>query len=751
MHKVAWLILAAALVACADSGRAGPVAFEYPCAILDVHDADHSCWTGMGTSGSYPMPIVLERWLVGAPPSAESAVTLPVDHWIDLAFSGRLADGDGNDITLVETGKAGEQALLFVTDGSDQEYLLTRVAVANLAIQGLSHIGVDLAGLSLPFVPRAVRLVALDLGGQSPGFDLGTVQARVSRDCGPEAACPNPVCGAKDIHPNVKLTWLPSCSAEQQVLYLGAVESEVRQETPVVRYSQPPDANSFEPPALRLGETYYWRIDGLAAMEGSAVRRGAVWSFTIADELVVDDFETYDVWERFLYESWQIRGRADASLEQSVFHSCHQSMIFQYRYDATYVSEMVRVFEEPQDWTQSGVEVLQLMLSGTPGNTTTGDMYIAIGDGDTEQAVLHRGDPGILTDPRWRPWRVALADFNGVNLANVTSVVIGLRPATTDPMERGTGVIYVDDIMLHPALCLEAGRSAADLNADCLVDCRDVERMATDWLADRSRARSVVAPNEPILWYEFDGNADDRTGKAPGQIQGRCNFVHGVYGQAVHFMNGGDAVVIPDASDVFSRVRDAVTITFWQRGDDSSHLNDTICCSNYVYGQSNPAIAIHLGCWQNPGQYRWDCGSPWSFENRLAGRHQDKSEWTGRWNHWAFTKDTRIGPDGEKGRMEIYLNGRLYDSLAGADNPITDITSFEIGSGWYGHYDGLIDDFQLFDYALSPAEIAWVATDGTGLFPEPAYSPADLNTDGTIDLLDFAALAAEWLESGLWP
>jgi len=216
-------------------------------------------------------------------------------------------------------------------------------------------------------------------------------------------------------------------------------------------------------------------------------------------------------------------------------------------------------------------------------------------------------------------------------------------------------------------------------------------------------------------------------------------------------MNGGDVVAIPDASDVFSRVRDAITITFWQRGDDSSHLNDTICCSNYVYGQSNPAIAIHLGCWQNPGQYRWDCGSPWSFENRLAGRHQDKSEWTGRWNHWAFTKDTRIGPDGVKGRMEIYLNGRLYDSLAGADNPITGITSFEIGSGWYGHYDGLIDDFQIFDYALSPAEIAWVATDGTGLFPEPAYSPADLNTDGTVDLLDFAALAAEWLESGLWP
>ena len=68
--------------------------------------------------------------------------------------------------------------------------------------------------------------------------------------------------------------------------------------------------------------------------------------------------------------------------------------------------------------------------------------------------------------------------------------------------------------------------------------------------------------------------------------------------------------------------------------------------------------------------------------------------------------------------MEIYLNGELYDRLTGTDTPITGITSFEIGSGWYGHYDGLIDDVQIYDYALSAAEIAYVATDGAGVFQE---------------------------------
>jgi hypothetical protein len=169
-------------------------------------------------------------------------------------------------------------------------------------------------------------------------------------------------------------------------------------------------------------------------------------------------------------------------------------------------------------------------------------------------------------------------------------------------------------------------------------------------------------------------------GRAHGEIRGRCNFTRGVFGQAIQFVSRDDAVVIPQVDQAFAGIHDAITIAFWQKGDDSGHLNDTLLCSNYVWGKSNPALAIHLGCWRDPGQYRWDCGFPWSFENRLAGRHRDKSEWTGRWNHWAFTKDVRTGVDGRPGCMEIYLNGELYDRLAGTDSPIVGVTSLQIGN-----------------------------------------------------------------------
>jgi hypothetical protein len=757
MHKIVWLILLTVLALCAGTGRAKPPVFEYPSALLDAYDADGSCWTGMNTAGAFPARVVPDQWLVGPPPSQDSAVTLPTDHWVDLAFSGRLVGGDGNDIVLVETGKAGEQALLFVTDGADREYLLAKVVIGSSQRQDLSYIGIDLDGVwapNLPFVPRAVRLVALDLGGQSPGFDLSSISARVSHDGGTIACYPNPVNGATGIDPDAKLTWSPGSAADRHVVFFGEVASQVEAATAVVCYPpQPQDANTFEPPSLELGRTYYWRVDEASA-DSNAVSAGEVWSFTVADHLAIDDFEAYDLEEHFLYETWQIRGRADVSIEQGIAFSCGQSMSFHYHFDAAWFSEVVRTFEKPQDWARLGARVLQFALRGTPGNATKGQMYVAISDGLTEQRVPYAGDLQILADSQWHACRIALHDFNNVSLANVTSIAIGLRRATTNPQEHGMGTVYVDDILLRPALCLgtqdfaslqaEAG-PRADLTADCAVDYRDLRRLAKDWLYNSTRVFAVAAPNEPILWYGFDGDAKDYAGTADGQILGRCNFVTGVYGQAIHFASQGDGVTVPNAESVFGRVREAITITLWQRGDDSTHLNDTLCCSNYVYGQSNPSIAIHLGCWRNPGRYRWDCGTPWSFENRLAGRHRAKDEWAGRWNHWAFTKDIR------KGRMEIYLNGEPYDSLTGTDTPIANITSFEIGSGWYGRYDGAIDDFRIYDYALSSAEIAHVATRGTGIFPQRPDSPADLNVDGTVNLRDFALLATQWLESGLWP
>jgi hypothetical protein len=656
MQKGMWLILPMVLTSCADLGRSATV-FEYPTAILDSHDADMSCWIGMDVSGFYPVTVVPRRWLVGAPPSDQSAMTLPADHWMDFGFSGELVDGEGDDIVLVETGKAGEEALVFVTDGADREYLVTLASVEPAMTQELSRLGADLKGVTLPFVPRAVRVVGLDLGGLSAGFDLCSVQARVSRDAG---------------------------------------------------------------------------------------------SFPPGDSLVIDDFEDYaDAAEA--QDFWRCEGNADLALEQETYDTCQQSLVLHYSYDAVSHSALARDFGQTQDWTRDGARGLEVIVRGDLPDPDKAELYVVATDGVAAEIASRPVVADVTDRSPWKICRADLADFDEIDLTRIRAFSIGVRSLTSlAPGVSDAGSLNIAEIRLSATAWPEEARPRADLTDNNRVDYRDLERMANDWLRRPTRVLDTAMPRPPVLWYEFEGTALDRMGRADGEIVGRCNFDQGVFGRAIQFISRDDGVVISQAGSVFAGIHDAITIAFWQKGDDSGHLNDTLMCSNYVYGRSNPALAIHLGCWQNPGQYRWDCGFPWSFDNRLAGRHRDKSEWTGRWNHWAFTKDIRTGPNGEKGRMEIYLNGELYDRLTGTDTPITGITSLRIGSGWYGHYDGLIDDVQIYDYALSAAEVAFVATDGAGVFESPA-SPADLNADARVDLRDFAALAVDWLSGQTRP
>ncbi|UCD50533.1 MAG: LamG domain-containing protein [Phycisphaerales bacterium] len=753
MRMLGWFAVWAIVLPGLGTLWAQEAAWEHPVGLLDAYDADESCWVGMGASGEYPIPVVPAQWLVGSPPSELSAVTIPEDHWVDLLFAGPLSNGPGDDLEFTESGKAGEQALVFLTDGADQEYVVGVVQAEDAHVQATTYISLDLPEIEVPFVPKALRLVAVDYGGSSPGFDLGYVHARILRECGPQARYPVPVSGARDVPADANLVWTPACDVSRQSLYLSDVRSLVEAADASVQYQVlPADANSVAPPELRLGATYYWRVDSADASEPNEFSPGEVWSFTVADTLPIEDFDAYDWWHNFLYLTWSTRGRGRVALEaERTYRSCRQSMAFSYYYDAVKYSEAYRRFESPQDWTRSGAALLRLWLHGERDNATEGQMYITVSDGTVEQRSIFAGDPEILTRLQWSEWRVALADFHDVNLAHVESVAMGFVWPAAQTGQFGSGTVYVDDITLHPAQCFEERRPTADLTCDCVVDYEDLEQMASTWLAESVHTVPVSEPNEPVLWYRFDGSASDSVGTAHGQLQGRPTYAPGVRGKAISLLNQGDAVTVSHAADLFDGIREAVTIAFWQKGHDSSHLNDTLCCSNYVYGVSNPAIAVHLGCWRQPGQYRWDCGAPWSFENRLAGRHQSKDEWTGPWNHWAFTKDIRVGSDERKGEMRIYLNGVLYDSKQGTDTPIEDITSFTVGSGWYGSYDGLIDDFQIYDYALSEAEAAYLASDGTGRLERSNGLPADLDDSDRVDLVDFGALGRQWLDDQMWP
>jgi len=703
---------------------------EYPYYLLDIYNPDEDCWYGMDIDGRWPVPVVPEHLLIGQPPSDLSGVTIPADHWVELKFRGKIIDGPGDDIFLIELDAVDEQALVFITDGSGREYLLGYALVPDIGLYEQTEIGFDIAGISLPFVPSAIRIVGLDLRGGSPGFDLANVRARINPDCGYTACNPSPPDGAKNVPLNTILKWSPGRSAEKHIVYFGTALTDVDESaTPVNIPPQPQDVNSFTPPALELSKTYYWRLDELNDADSNSPWTGDIWKFKTADYLVVDNFESYDSSKK-IYHTWTQIDQAYIYLSKNPepVYKCRQSMAFRYYYDPVFSSEAAYIFSSPQDWASAGVKSLELFFHGQADNDTS---------------------------ETWQHWRIDLQNLN-LNFDNIEQISIGFRNHPPESPGLGIGTVFFDDVRLYPSRCLQENRPDADFDGDCAVDFQDLQDLANTWLDKGYNIYPIAAPKAPVAWYKFDGSADDSAGSAHGQIHGSPAYVQGVYGRAISFDGYKDSVEITDAPFLFARIRTAITIAFWQYGTDSIHHTDTVCCSNYVYNVYDPTIAINLGCWYNPrrlasqgrssgGKYNWDCGSPWSFDSRLSGSHNYKTEWSGRWNHWAFTKDVNSG------KMQIFLNGVLYDSHTGSNSPMLGITSFEIGSGWYGGYDGLIDDFRIYDYALSQAEIAYAATNGTGIFDLPLLLPADLNSDNQIDFKDFALLADNWLENHLWP
>jgi len=157
----------------------GNKVFEYPCQLLDAHDPDGDGWQGNKGRDALLIPIVPEKWLVGAPRSNRSAVVLPVDHWVELKFCGKIIDGPGDDIFLIEWDANGEQAGVFITDGAGNEHWLGMAMAGTSGQPTRTEIGFDISDISLPFVPCAVRIVGIKEGGKTPGFDLYSVRARI--------------------------------------------------------------------------------------------------------------------------------------------------------------------------------------------------------------------------------------------------------------------------------------------------------------------------------------------------------------------------------------------------------------------------------------------------------------------------------------------------------------------------------------------------------------------------------------------
>ncbi|MFB0553817.1 MAG: LamG-like jellyroll fold domain-containing protein [Phycisphaerae bacterium] len=271
-----------------------------------------------------------------------------------------------------------------------------------------------------------------------------------------------PANGAVDVKHTPILTWTRGVYADSHQVYFGTDKETVRNAdagSPEYKGTGNLGAESYEPAKLLWNTTYYWRIDEANNTNPDSPWTGNVWSFTTANFLVVDDFESYndlnpeDPASNRIFLAW-IDGYDDPTngslvgydnppfAEQTIVHGGNQSMPLFYDNSVGY-SEATLTLTYPRDWTENGITTLSIWFRGNPANAAE-TLYAALNG----SAVVNHDNPEAAQVTRWTEWTIDLQAF-GINLANVNTISLGLGNKN-NPVAGGSGMMYFDDIRLYP-------------------------------------------------------------------------------------------------------------------------------------------------------------------------------------------------------------------------------------------------------------------------------------------------------------
>ncbi len=190
-----------------------------------------------------------------------------------------------------------------------------------------------------------------------------------------------------------------------------------------------------------------------------------------------------------------------------------------------------------------------------------------------------------------------------------------------------------------------------------------------------------------VAYWEMDGDWLDSTGNGhDGTPGGDPGFVPGMFGQAGWFDGAGDHVTFTD----FPAMPEG-TISFWFR---PSHLGSGAGILSARAGYSTGDLIIYDGETSDKLIVLvWKDGGGWSALTSST------PILTGTWYHGVFTWDSIVG-------KKLYVDGAAEAS----DDDLTPVFGsaaalrFGVQDGRY--YNGLIDQFALWDRALSTGEVS---------------------------------------------
>jgi hypothetical protein len=615
---------------------------------------------------------------------------IPLPHWIEFAFDkvyklDQMWVWNSNQILEAVLGMgAKDVAIQYSTDAVNWtdlgSFVFTRAAgTAPCA----ADTKVDFGGAPARYVKLTI---SSNWGGIIPQSSLSEVRFYYKPVAAQE---PAPADGATNVNPQVTLSWRAGREADSHEVYVSTDPNAVADGTaPMTTVSQA----KHEVP-LNLENTYYWKVVEVNQAETPCAWPSDVWSFSTAAYVSVDDFESYtNNSPKRVFQTW-IDGSgfspdphfpngdpgngtgalvgydplAGDIMETAYAYGGSQSTPLYYDNGAApRLSEAVRTFDPPQDWTKHGITTLVLFFRGDPNNAAA-PVYVKIND----TKLAYNNGAASTTTPVWKQWNINLASMSAAELNSVKSLTIGVG----DGSAGGTGRIFIDEIRLY------------------------------------ATAPAVVVPTDPgtnglAALYSMEDNVDDSSGNnLNGTANGDPSYLEGApgYGKALAFDGVNDYVDLPIGSLVSSMSSASVaawvyftnTGTAWQRVFDFGTGT-----TSYMF------LTTHNG---TPGRTRFAItigGNAVGVEQILNG----PAALPIGWHHLAGVID------GTAMTLRLYQDGTPVTSGATTVLPknLGVTTRNWLGRSQYTgdpYFNGSLDDFRIYNRVLTEGELHYLAGD----------------------------------------
>ena len=239
-----------------------------------------------------------------------------------------------------------------------------------------------------------------------------------------------------------------------------------------------------------------------------------------------------------------------------------------------------------------------------------------------------------------------------------------------------------------------------------------------------------------VLYYDFNDGAatvSDKSGFGhTGTINGATysnpgSGYNNTPGRSMEFNGGADIIQVDNGSTAFDSLltTGAVSIAFWIFGDvlgDPRFGNQVTNFSAFgAAGGGDRQLMAHVP-WEDGVVYFDAAGGTAPGVNRIS-KNATADQFEGGWDHWMFIKEG----SGPTGISSIYVNNTLFHT-APTTAAFGDIETFYVGGNGTNSiegYLGLMDEFAVWDHALTAAERAEVFS---GNIPEPSSAALLLAT-----------------------